>query len=226
MPGLRTPPYTDLPAPAGIRGQRGPPRNVWSGAPQSDARLPRTFPPAVPSDSPFLETQTPEWIVRCAGRQRLMAGTDDRRRECPVSAAQRQDPSDRSASGSRPFDNPSAQRRFSAPRCRRSDRAQTPCLSGPAASPSLCPRSCGRQARPLVPGGVIGQLVLEGDLRLCRQRPIADLCHRRSAKTPQGYWAAALLRRADALASATSRFGSAFPGNVAHPAFITKSVWS
>ncbi len=119
-----------------------------------------------------------------------------------------------------------AQRRFSAPRCRRSDRAQTPCLSGLLHRHHLCPRSCGRQARPLVPGGVIGQLVLEGDLRLCRQRPIADLCHRRSAKTPQGYWAAALLRRADALASATSRFGSAFPGNVAHPAFITKSVWS
>ena len=33
-------------------------------APQSDSNLPRTIPPAVLSDSHFLETQTPEWIVR------------------------------------------------------------------------------------------------------------------------------------------------------------------
>src|SRR5882672_4938179 len=52
------------------------------------------------------------------------------------------------------------------------------------------------------------------------------LCHRRSAETTLGYFAAAGLTSADAQASATSRLGSAFPGKVAQPAFITKSVCS
>ena len=66
---------------------------------------------------------------------RLTAGTDDRRRACAVSAAQRQGPFGRSASSSRPSDSPAVQRWFLAPRCRRSDPDQSPCLSGPAASP-------------------------------------------------------------------------------------------
>jgi len=40
------------------------------------------------------------------------------------------------------------------------------------------------------------------------------------------YLAAAVLRSADAQASATARLGSACPGNVAHPVFITNSVCS
>src|SRR5690349_9239684 len=40
------------------------------------------------------------------------------------------------------------------------------------------------------------------------------------------YLAAAVLRSADAQTSATARLGSACPGNVAHPVFITNSVCS
>ena len=40
------------------------------------------------------------------------------------------------------------------------------------------------------------------------------------------YLAAAVLRSADAQASATARLGSACPGKVAHPVFIMNSVWS
>src|SRR5260370_17881403 len=43
---------------------------------------------------------------------------------------------------------------------------------------------------------------------------------------PLRYFAAAVLRRADAQTSATARLGSACPGNVAHPVFITNSVFS
>jgi len=58
------------------------------------------------------------------------------------------------------------------------------------------------------------------------QANAAMLCHRRSAEATPGYLAAAGLMSADAQASATFRLGSAVPGNVAHPAFITKSVCS
>src|SRR6266481_7720953 len=43
---------------------------------------------------------------------------------------------------------------------------------------------------------------------------------------PLRYFAAAVLRSADAQTSATARLGSACPGNVAHPVFITNSVCS
>src|SRR4029434_8897840 len=46
------------------------------------------------------------------------------------------------------------------------------------------------------------------------------------AAPDQAYLAAAVLRTADAQASATARLGSACPGNVAHPVFITNSVCS
>src|SRR5713226_6800722 len=52
------------------------------------------------------------------------------------------------------------------------------------------------------------------------------LCHRGGAKTTQRYFAAAVLRSAEAQASATARLGSGCPGNVAHPVFITNSVCS
>ena len=60
-----------------------------------------------------------------------------------------------------------------------------------------------------------------------------DMPHlRRDAVPPRvgeptkGYLAAAVLSRADAQASATFRLGSAVPGKVAQPAFMTKSVCS
>ena len=41
---------------------------------------------------------------------------------------------------------------------------------------------------------------------------------------PMRYFAAAVLRRAATQPSATARLGSACPGKVAHPVFITNSV--
>ena len=70
MPGLRTLPYTDLPAPCRNPGaERFASERLWSGAPQSDSRLPRTFPPAVPSDSHVFETQSLR-AVPCKGKRR------------------------------------------------------------------------------------------------------------------------------------------------------------
>jgi pimeloyl-ACP methyl ester carboxylesterase len=59
-----------------------------------------------------------------------------------------------------------------------------------------------------------------------RTRLTAMLCHRGSSDTSQRYLAAAVLSSPAAQASATARLGSACPGKVAHPVFITNSVWS
>ena len=48
----------------------------------------------------------------------------------------------------------------------------------------------------------------------------------RVGEPTKGYLTAAVLSRADAQASATFRLGSAVPGKVAQPAFMTKSVCS
>src|SRR6185503_1748655 len=52
------------------------------------------------------------------------------------------------------------------------------------------------------------------------------LCHRGCARTLRRYLAEAVLRTAAAQISATARLGSAWPGKVAHPVFITNSVCS
>jgi len=58
------------------------------------------------------------------------------------------------------------------------------------------------------------------------QTPYRDAAPSRVSGDPSRYFAAAVLRSAAAQASATSRLGSACPGNVAHPVFITNSVCS
>src|SRR4029453_6056623 len=52
------------------------------------------------------------------------------------------------------------------------------------------------------------------------------LCHHGGRGPTRRYLATAVLRSAAAQPSATARLGSACPGNVAHPAFITNSVCS
>src|ERR1700730_10022097 len=53
-----------------------------------------------------------------------------------------------------------------------------------------------------------------------------DAVPSRGAETLSRYLVAAVLSSADAQPSATARFGSAWPGKVAHPVFITNSVCS
>ena len=56
------------------------------------------------------------------------------------------------------------------------------------------------------------------------QTPSHDAVPSRVIGDPRRYFAAAVLRSADAQASATARLGSTCPGNVTHPLFITNSV--
>src|SRR5690242_3578643 len=62
--------------------------------------------------------------------------------------------------------------------------------------------------------------------RVERRRGAARIYPSRVTGDPLRYFATGVLRSADAQTSATARLGSACPGNVAHPVFITNSVCS